>query len=82
MQYLYIHEVHNMERASENRKKRWRETMDYLQFGVNRETKDRLDKFKAEQKKEIIESRKKKRHFVTNTDVIEYLLDLAEEENT
>jgi hypothetical protein len=51
----------------------------YTQFGIDVGTKDRLDKFKAEHKQTIIEHRKKKKRLVTNTDVIEFLLDTTTE---
>jgi len=45
------------------------------QFGITVQVKDRLDKYKAQHKDEIITKYKKKRRLVTNSDVITFLLD-------
>ena len=45
------------------------------QFSIGIETKNRLDKLKAEKKSDILAKYKKKKRFVTNTDIINFLLD-------
>lgn len=47
------------------------------QFSIEVATKDRLDRFKMQNKNEILTKRKAKRRMATNTMVIDYLLDLA-----
>jgi len=48
------------------------------QFSVETKTKNRLDRFKADNKELILEKYAKKKRFVTNTDAIKYLLDMVE----
>lgn len=48
---------------------------DTTQFSINIDTKNRLDKLKAEKKSDILEKYNKKKRFVTNTDAINFLLD-------
>lgn len=48
------------------------------QFSVETDTKNRLDRFKAQHKEDILQKYDKKKRFVTNTDAIKYLLDLVE----
>ena len=45
------------------------------QFSIAIETKNRLDRFKAQNKETIIEKYKLKKRMVTNTLAIDYLLD-------
>jgi len=45
------------------------------QFSIEIGTKNRLDKLKAIKKEEILKLYKVKKRFVTNTMVIDYLLD-------
>jgi len=45
------------------------------QFSVGVDVKNRLDRYKAQNKEKILEYYDKKKRFVTNTDVIRYLLD-------
>lgn len=45
------------------------------QFSVAIKAKNRLDRYKAERKEEIISALKLKRRLVTNSHAIEYLLD-------
>jgi len=45
------------------------------QFSIETDTKNRLDRYKAENKEKIIHAFSKKKRFVTNTDAIRYLLD-------
>ena len=50
---------------------------DATQFSIGIDTKNRLDKYKANHKEAILAKYKKQKRFVTNTDVINYLLDKA-----
>lgn len=50
----------------------------YTQFGIDVEVKDRLDSFKAKHKNDILKKYNRKKRLVTNTHVIQYLLDKAE----
>ena len=50
----------------------------YTQFGIAADVKDRLDKYKARHKNDILKKYKRKKRLVTNTHVIQYLLDKAE----
>lgn len=50
------------------------------QFGIGMETKNRLDKYKWKCKEDIIQRYKKKRRYVSNDDVVRYLLDVVEKE--
>jgi len=45
------------------------------QFSIEIETKNRLDRLKAIKKEEILKMYGKKKRFVTNTMVINYVLD-------
>lgn len=45
------------------------------QFSIETDTKNRLDRYKAENKEKIIHAFSKTKRFVTNTDAIRYLLD-------
>ena len=45
------------------------------QFSIDAKTKDRLDRYKAENKDTIIKKLGLRRRLVTNTHVIDYLLD-------
>ena len=47
------------------------------QFSIAISTKDRLDKLKTSRKDEILAKYKKKKRYVTNTMVIDYLLDTS-----
>jgi hypothetical protein len=50
----------------------------YTQFGIAVDVKDRLDKYKARHKNEILKKYKRKKRMVTNTLAIQHLLDKAE----
>lgn len=47
------------------------------QFGIAIDCKNRLDRFKSDNKEKIIERYKKKKQLVTNTDAINYLMDVS-----
>jgi hypothetical protein len=49
------------------------------QFGITVSSKDRLDRFKADFKDDIIKKYRLRRRLVTNSHAIIYLLDLADE---
>jgi len=51
---------------------------DYTQFGIDAGVKDRLDSYKAKHKNIILKKYDRKKRMVTNTLVIQYLLDKAE----
>ena len=51
------------------------------QFSIKIETKNILDKLKAEKKEEIIKQYKKKKRYVTNDDIIRYLIDKNKQTN-
>lgn len=48
---------------------------DATQFSIAIETKNKLDRLKVEKKDEIIRRYKLKRRMITNTLIIQYLLD-------
>lgn len=50
----------------------------YTQFGIDVDVKDRLDSFKAKHKNAILKKYNRKKRLVTNTHVIQYLLDKVE----
>ena len=47
---------------------------DKTQFSIRTETKDELDKYKVKYKEDILKIRQRKKRFVTNDDVITYLI--------
>lgn len=51
--------------------------LDTMQFSIKAETKNRLDRYKAKNKEEILQRAKKKRRLVSNDDAIKHLLDIA-----
>lgn len=53
--------------------------MEFTQFRIDIEVKDRLDQFKAEKKEQILQKYDKKRRMVTNADAIRFMLDALEE---
>lgn len=52
------------------------------QFGIDVVVKDRLDRYKAAKKDEIIQRYKLQRRLVTNSHAIQYLLDNIEKKQT
>ena len=48
---------------------------DATQFAISAEQKNRLDRFKADHKEQILKHCKKTRRLVSNDNVIQYLLD-------
>jgi hypothetical protein len=52
-------------------------SVESTQFSVDISVKDRLDRYKAENKEEIIARLKARRRLVTNSMVIQYLLDVV-----
>lgn len=64
----------------------WRKSMvrknASTQFGIDVVVKDRLDRYKAAKKDEIIQRYKLQRRLVTNSHAIQYLLDNIEKKQT
>lgn len=48
--------------------------MEAVQLAIKERTKNRLDKMKVQHKEEILKALKKKRRFVSNSDVIDWML--------
>lgn len=49
--------------------------MDKTQFSIRTKTKDELDKYKVKYKDDILKMRQRKKRFVTNDDVISFLIE-------